>query len=485
MHRKTAAEAHLSGYQPGDLLLGKYRLVKLLAVGGMGAVWSAYNELLQSDVALKINFASNEGSGAERAHSEARLAAQLPHPALCRALDFGVSELGDPIVVSELLQGDSLDALLRKQGPFSPTRAAQLMIPVLDGLASAHAKNIVHRDVKPSNIFLARSETGELQPKLLDFGIARGIAEKTRLTVEGTVCGTPDYMSPEQARGRQDVDERSDVWSVCATLYELVSGRVPFSGANYNAVMFEVINTPAAPLPELKSQDRELGSIISGGLTKDRQRRTQTARQLANELSKFLLSRGIDVDACGHALRSRQSQPELVLAELRPEHTDLREASLAATIERKRTTGSARRRPAASRWGAAGVLATLLLFVGAWGAGHHDRAGELPLRLATESQPTDAPKHENLEEMVPASAAAVDERSWGRQAAAPSDAPRAAAPPQVAAAAVSPRASSASTASASFAPPVVSATVAEQSAPRTPNKPVARPTNALGYDFGL
>jgi eukaryotic-like serine/threonine-protein kinase len=310
MTADPAEPSSLGVYSPGQVLLGKYRLIEPLARGGMGAVWRARDELLSSDVAVKI---ADAGSVAvARAHSEARLAAQLRHPAVCSTFDFGVSEQGDPLVVSELLKGDGLDEVLLVEGPLSPTRAVQLLLPILDALAAAHDAGIIHRDVKPSNLFLARDAAGNIQPKLLDFGIARGVSEATHLTVAGSICGTPDYMSPEQARGARDVDSRTDVWSVCATLYELVSGRVPFPGDNYNAVIFAVGQRDPAPL-QLRDADRPLAKIIERGLRKPREERFQSARELARALSQFLLARGLETDVCGHSLRARISSAEINL----------------------------------------------------------------------------------------------------------------------------------------------------------------------------
>ena len=305
----------LGVYTPGQVLLGKYRLIEPIARGGMGAVWRAHNQLLSSDVAVKIMLRPESDSGGialQRAHSEARLAAQLHHPAVCATLDFGVSEQGDPLVVSELLKGEGLDETLLEQGPLSPTRAVQLLLPILDALGTAHDAGIVHRDVKPSNLFLARDSAGNIQPKLLDFGIARGVSEATHLTLAGSICGTPDYMSPEQARGCRDVDARSDVWSVCATLYELVTGRVPFPGDNYNAVIFAVIQCEPRPL-SLAPADQALATILERGLRKPREERFQSARELARALSEFLLARGLETDVCGHSLRARISSADINL----------------------------------------------------------------------------------------------------------------------------------------------------------------------------
>jgi serine/threonine protein kinase len=300
------------GHVEGEVVLDKYTLLTPLASGGVGAVWRGRNELLGTDVAIKLIRQSSLTSACaadeaamvtRRAHAEARLAAQLRHPAVCQALDFGVTQCGDPVIVSELLSGEPLDQQLALEGKLDSARAIQLLLPIVEALEAAHAQGIVHRDVKPSNIFLALDERGAVQPKLLDFGIARVVHESTRITSVGAVCGTPDYMSPEQARGSIDVDARSDLWSICVTLYELVSGRVPFPGDNYNAVMFSVINLPPQPLTDLPAADADLIRLLERGLEKDREQRYQSAGELATALSGLLLARGVEVDVTGRALR--------------------------------------------------------------------------------------------------------------------------------------------------------------------------------------
>jgi eukaryotic-like serine/threonine-protein kinase len=467
-------------YTPGDLVLGKYHLVEMLAVGGMGAVWRGRNELLESDVAIKVMFrvaTDPAGVAFQRAHSEARLAAQLHHPAVCTALDFGLSDRGDPIVVSELLHGEGLDEVLRNEGRLSPVRAAQLLLPVLDGLGAAHSKGIVHRDVKPSNIFLAHDENGNIQPKLLDFGIARGLADKQRITVAGLVCGTPDYMSPEQARGSNDVDLRSDIWSVCATLYELVTDRVPFPADNYNAVMFAVLHRSPLPITELAPADAELLKIIERGLSKDREQRFRSTRELSKHLSMFLLARGVEVDACGHALRTRLSSPEINLSssELALVRTPVvRESQLAPTVRRSmvpllQLTRQQLRMPT-RRWGLLAAGLASLLSLGAWTAS----ARTNKLTQATQAEVPAAPAFIEADG-VPVAAGVEGAPSLSAQDRADTSSAKVKPP------------------GPGVARPGVSPTGIKSSKPGTEPGPAGKPAktavasnrNALGYDFGL
>jgi serine/threonine-protein kinase len=448
----------------------------------MGAVWRARNELLEADVALKIMFrAVTDAAGValQRAHSEARLAAQLHHPAICTALDYGLSDRGDPIVVSELLHGEGLDEVLRNEGRLSPTRAVQLLLPVLDGLSAAHGKGIVHRDVKPSNIFLARDDSGNLNPKLLDFGVARDVWNKQRITVAGLVCGTPDYMSPEQARGSSDVDIRSDIWSVCATLYELVTGRVPFCAENYNAVMFAVLHEPHSPITELAAEDRELVAIIERGLRKDRQQRFQSTRELSRMLATFLLSRGVDVDACGQSLRSRLSSAELQLSKSElaligaatPRESQVAPTLRRSAVPRLQLTRRQLRAPTprSAIW-ALGLAS--LLSLGAWKAfrpgspldsralsaradGAPGEAVEMSSSVG-EASPAQDPANEHLESLLPAQHASGVSAQLNDTATSERATPRS---------------------------PESAARGAR--AGKTPKHARGQPGNALGYDFGL
>jgi serine/threonine-protein kinase len=218
-------------------------------------------------------------------------------------LDFGTTPRGDPFVVSELLSGETLDDLLMREGARSGIDAVRLLLPLLDALDAAHEKGIVHRDVKPDNVFLARSGD-RIQPKLLDFGIARSLAATSRMTTTGTICGPPCYMSPEQAHGCNDIDARSDIWSFCIVLYEVITGCPPFLCDNYNATLFAVSNRPA-PSMESAGCDARLARIVERGLEKEREARWQSVADLGNALARWLVDQGVASDICGVSLRRR------------------------------------------------------------------------------------------------------------------------------------------------------------------------------------
>lgn len=290
---------------PGSLLAGKYRLELLLGEGGMGFVWSAYHLELELPVAIKLLRAGPKNERlAERLRLEARAAARLVHPSIVRVLDISATETGDPFIVMELLSGENLAQLLCRER-LSAVRAVQLMLPIAEGLALAHAKGIVHRDIKPDNVFLATDEQ-QFQPKLLDFGIAKleqASTQVSRLTEKGTVLGSPTYMSPEQVGG-DDIDYRTDIWSFCVVLYKAISGKAPFSSSDKRVVMDAIMNDEA---PQLTGPgvDPQLARLIHWGLTKDPQQRPTSMRELGRQLAEWLLGHGVSDDACGAPLAAK------------------------------------------------------------------------------------------------------------------------------------------------------------------------------------
>jgi serine/threonine-protein kinase len=237
---------------------------------------------------------------------EAHATARLGHPALVRVFDFGWTNRGDPYLVMELVQGETLNACLSREGRLSAIRAVQMLLPLADGLRVAHDSAIVHRDVKPDNIFLATDSLGRVQPKLIDFGIAKIGAGNVdgKLTQVGVVLGSPEYMSPEQALGIDDVDERTDVWSLAVVLYEMVTGAMPFKKANYNALMQAIIHEPAVAMTELSAGDESLWRVVERGLAKNRERRWSTMAEFGEALALWLYEHGIKEDICGNSIRA-------------------------------------------------------------------------------------------------------------------------------------------------------------------------------------
>jgi serine/threonine-protein kinase len=174
-----------------------------------------------------------------------------------------------------------------------------------DGLRTAHAHSIVHRDIKPSNIIVAETGPNRSQPKLLDFGIAKvGHGGDTKLTQEGVVLGSPEYMSPEQALGLEQIDARTDVWSLGIALYEMVSGQVPFARANYNALMHAIINDEPKPLTAVVRVDSKLSDIVKKALRKSPDERWANMGELGAALAEWLHAQDVKEDAAGNSLRA-------------------------------------------------------------------------------------------------------------------------------------------------------------------------------------
>jgi serine/threonine-protein kinase len=306
-----AAQAPAPAFEPklgiASVIDGKYRLDRILGEGGMGSVWQAHNLQLDLPVAIKLLRAGPDVvSLSERMKLEARSAARLVHPAIVRVFDIDTAETGDPFIVMELLNGESLADLLDR-GRLSTIHAVQTLLPIAEALALAHSKGIVHRDIKPQNMFMTQ-EIERLQPKLLDFGIAKLVGDARPaggITDTGIMVGSPDYMSPEQARGQIDLDHRTDIWSFCVVLYEAVTGITPFQGVNYNALMRAIIDEAPLPIPAEVAVEQQLQEIILRGLSKDRDKRPPSIQALGRELAAWLKSRGVTEDVTGSALDTK------------------------------------------------------------------------------------------------------------------------------------------------------------------------------------
>jgi serine/threonine-protein kinase len=292
-------------YSPGVVIAEKYRLVQKLGEGGMGTVWLGHNVMLDSDVAIKL---IRQGLAAPEARArllqEARAAARLSHPSIVRVFDFGQTAFGDPFIVMERLTGESLGRYIDRYTRVPAVEAVALLLPVVSALQLAHAKGVIHRDLKPDNVLLVEEVTGGLRPKLVDFGLAKSPDEAVdrALTLAGTVLGSPDYMSPEQARGRTDIDWRTDVWSITVVLYEMITGRRPFDAPNYNALITSIVADTPVPTVDLGAGDAALWSILERGLRKDPLQRWSSTQQMLDALVAWGLAQGLTEDCTGARL---------------------------------------------------------------------------------------------------------------------------------------------------------------------------------------
>jgi serine/threonine-protein kinase len=242
-------------FEPGTLLVDRYRIEGILGVGGMGRVYRARDEALGRPVALKVMHAAMVAQAA-RFEREARAGAALTHPAVVRVLAFGRLPDERPFLVFEFVEGENLSAYVRRVGPLGAERALDLLRPIAGALAEAHARGVIHRDLKPENLLIFRAPGLPESLRLLDFGIAGLEAgsegepgAEGKLTVTGQVFGTPEYMAPEQAMGRR-TSPATDVWAFGATLHALLTGRSPFAGAHVPETLYRVVNAPPPPLPE-------------------------------------------------------------------------------------------------------------------------------------------------------------------------------------------------------------------------------------------
>lgn len=272
----------------GTILNERYRVEQLLGEGGMGAVYLGRHVLIGKKVAIKFlhsAFSRNE-SVVRRFMREAKVTAEIGHANIVEVLDFGISPSGEPYLVMEYLEGESLSDLLKRTGPVSTDAAVGIMIPVLRALEAAHNKGVVHRDLKPDNIFVIPNQDELPTVKVIDFGISkRSTAEDEKLTQTGTILGTPAYMSPEQVRGASDLDHRTDLYAMGVILYEMLTGALPFKGQNYNEILLKVVTEPPRPASELNSDlPQEVLAIIDRALSKDPGERHQSAAEMIEAL---------------------------------------------------------------------------------------------------------------------------------------------------------------------------------------------------------
>jgi len=259
--------------------ISHYRILDKLGEGGMGVVYKAEDTKLDRIVALKFLSprATGDAEDQDRFIHEAKAAAALGHPNICTIFEIGEHE-GQPFIAMECVEGESLRARVRS-GPLALDEALGIAIQIAAGLQKAHEKEIVHRDIKSANILI----TTDGQAKIMDFGLAKS-RSRTTLTETGTTLGTVAYMSPEQARG-EDVDGRTDIWSLGVVLYEMLSGRLPFPGDHEPAVVYSILNEDPAPLTGLRTGiPMELEGAVGRCLEKDPGERYQTAGDLAAKL---------------------------------------------------------------------------------------------------------------------------------------------------------------------------------------------------------
>jgi hypothetical protein len=260
----------------------------------MGTVWAARDESTGSDVALKVPNEVDEAYEAESTESflfEATVAASVCHPAVVRVLHFGVAGDDRPFIAMERLRGRTLREVLRRTGGMRAVDAVRLLLPILEGLRCAHARGIVHGDVKPENILVAGFGTDAGAAKLIDFGVATMDGKRPQATGGDYVVGSFGYMSPEQTRGSSDVDARADLWSFVVVLYEAIRGVLPWKGQNGIALQRAIVGSKAPSLVGVGGVDEALWKVVERGFEKPRGTRWQSSSDLIEALSGWLRAR--------------------------------------------------------------------------------------------------------------------------------------------------------------------------------------------------
>ncbi len=278
---------------PGQILGGKYRIDRVLGAGGMGMVVAATHLHLDERVAIKFLLpeALQNAEAVARFGREARAAVKIRGEHVARVIDVGTFDNGAPYMVMEHLDGRDLAALLVERGPLAPADAVDAVLQACEALAEAHALGIVHRDLKPANLFLTRRPDGTATVKVLDFGISKvtnASASDNSMTKTSAIMGSPLYMSPEQMTASRNVDARTDIWAIGVVLYELLTGRPPFSADSLPEICGLILTAaPAAVRDHSPGIPDALQTAVLRCLEKDRARRFQSVRELAQALSPF------------------------------------------------------------------------------------------------------------------------------------------------------------------------------------------------------
>jgi len=292
----SGAQAKAESELIGTTLSGRYLVTRKVGQGGMGAVYEATHTLIGKRVAVKVlleKYAQREAIVA-RLKQEAQLASSVGNEHIIDITDFGSTEDGRTFVVMEFLEGESLAECLARETKLPEQRLLRIVSQAASALAAAHAKGIVHRDVKPENLFLLKRKEQDFV-KVVDFGISKSLRasseedEQPRLTQTGMVLGTPLYMSPEQARGDDELDQRVDIYALGVILYEASTGRVPFIGNNYLSVISQVLNETPKPPRELRPElSEEFESIVLRAMAKNPNERYASAQELLADITLLL-----------------------------------------------------------------------------------------------------------------------------------------------------------------------------------------------------
>ncbi len=340
----------------GDVIEGKYVIERVLGAGGMGVVVAAWDAVLRRQVAIKLMLprAMRVQHAQERFKREARAAAAIASEHVVRIIGIETPEDYPPFIIMEHLNGLDLGQLLASRGPLPVQEAIDYMLQVCEATNEAHLLGLVHRDIKPANIFIASRADGSSIAKVLDFGLSKvmtGGAEGDdgSLTATNLVAGSPHYMSPEQVRSLKNVDARTDIWSIGAVVYEILSGKRPFEAETVTAILSKILTDTPPPLRPLRSEvSPELEAIVFRCLQKSVDHRTQTLAELASALAPFgspasstLVERIVKARSASGGAKEPPQGPDISASETVADSTP----ELASTIPQSEPADSLRLKP--------------------------------------------------------------------------------------------------------------------------------------------
>jgi eukaryotic-like serine/threonine-protein kinase len=363
----------LAGIQEGEVLAGKYRVERVLGIGGMGVVVAAHHIQLDEKVALKIlrPEALGDAEAVARFAREARAAVKIKSEHVARVTDVGTLPSGAPYIVMEYLDGGDLDAWIEQRGPLPIEQAAEFILQACIAVADVHALGMVHRDLKPANLFCVRRTDGQLSIKLLDFGISklatRSRSLSGRTTAKGlgfpqpsSLIGSPLYMSPEQMQTSREVDARTDIWALGVILFELLAGRAPYSAETMTELAIKIATEPTPSIRDVRPEvPPGLEAVIGKCLEKDLHQRYGNVAEFAFALLPFAPKRALAhferisgiVEASGLSAGALEAPPSPRIASER--------ASAETLLPLGRTTGESSSRKATVV--GAGVVGAVIL----------------------------------------------------------------------------------------------------------------------------
>ncbi len=465
----------------GEIVDGKYRIIRLIGEGGMGAVYEGENTRIHRRVAIKVLHAgvAETVEAVQRFEREAQAAGRIGSEHIVEVLDLGNLPSGDRYMVMEFMDGDSLSARIQKSGRIAPVDLYPIAHQLLAALHAAHTAGIIHRDLKPDNVYLLKSRSGVADfVKLLDFGISKfnqlSGDSGFSMTRTGAVMGTPYYMAPEQAKGAKDMDHRVDLYATGVILYESVTGQVPFNADTFNELLFKIVLEEPRPIQQLVPEiDPNFAAIINKAMARDPGTRFQSAREFQQALEQWANGAGAELV---NALKLPVAKPNTDGTGQFPRHTPAQPPMLGTGTPGSwsNTGGVAAGQPPAEKKSKAPLFAGLGLVavIAIGGAIFGMRAGKADSAAAQPAQIADAEKAK-ADAIAAAAKAQQAEADLKAEEARKADDDRKAADAAKAAAAasvvVSPAVSEAP--KAKPAPPVVAHVAAKPAAPKETAKP--------------